>query len=159
MLLWPGSYELAIEAIVDGRSKFMLELNSRVPAPMTQQGIGRSGRVGAGGKSFEVLAVPGVEVVTVGLTGLSADVDIRLFDAEDTEFGSSTNPNDADEEIVVHLWGAGTRWSSTDRDIPTIAWTWEGARRNSVACRSRLTDRSARAKSSPCGSRSTRPRR
>ena len=103
VLLWPGFYELVIEAIDEGQSKFMLELNSRVLAPITQA-IDRSGQVGAGGRSFEVLDVPGLEVVTVGLTELSADVDIRLFDAEDTELGSSTNPNVENEEIVVHLW-------------------------------------------------------
>lgn len=103
VLLWPGEFQLAIEAIDEGSSKFKLELNSQVLAPITQAS-GRSGLVGAGGRSFEVLDVPGVEVVTIGLTGLSADVDIRLFDAEDTEFGSSTNLGEADEEIVVHLW-------------------------------------------------------
>ena len=103
VLLWPGLYELAIEAIDEGRSEFLLKLSSRVLASSTRA-IGRSDRVGAGGRSFEILDVPGVEVVTIGLTGLSENVDIRLFDAEYTEVGSSTNFGDADEEIVVHLW-------------------------------------------------------
>ena len=108
VLLWPGLYELAIEAIADeaidkSSSGFMLELNSQVLASSTQA-ISRSGRVGAGGKSFEVLDVPGLEVVTVGLTELSEDLDIRLFDTEHTEVGSSVNFNNEDEEIVVHLW-------------------------------------------------------
>ncbi len=103
VLLWPGEYELAIEAIDEGSSTFMLRLNSQVLAP-SEPTIGRSGRVVAGGKSFEVLEVPGVEVVTISLTELSADVDIRLFDAEYTEVGSSLKYDDADEEIVVNLW-------------------------------------------------------
>ena len=103
VLLWPGLYKLAIKAIDEDRSKFKLELISRVLEPSTQT-IGRSDRVGAGGRSFEILDVPGVEAVTIDLTGLSEHVDIRLFDAEDTVFGSSTNPDDADEKIVLDLW-------------------------------------------------------
>ena len=108
VLLWPGSYKLAIEAIEDeandkSSSGFMLELNSQVLASSTQA-VGRSGRVGAGGRSFEVLAVTGVEVVTIGLADLSADVDIRLFDAEYTDVGTSMNPDTEDEEFVVDLW-------------------------------------------------------
>ncbi len=104
VLLWPGLYELAIEAIDEGHSEFRLELNSRVPMPITQQVVSKNGQVGAGDKSFEILAVPGVEVVTIGLTGLSEDLDIRLLDAESAEVGSSRNIDDADEEIKVHLW-------------------------------------------------------
>ena len=100
VLLWPGLYKLAIEAIDEGRSEFMLDLNSQVMASSTQA-IDRNGRVGAGGRGYDVLAVPGVDVVTIGLTELSEDVDIRLFDAEYTEVGSSVNPGDEDEEIVV----------------------------------------------------------
>ena len=103
VLLWPGLYVLAIEAIDAGSSGFKLELNSRIPAPRTEA-FNRNGWVAGGRKSFEILIVPDLETVTIGLTELSADVDIRLFSAEGTEVGSSTNLDNADEGIVAGLW-------------------------------------------------------
>ena len=102
VLLWPGLYELAIEAVDQGSSPFRLGIVSEVVAANADTLT--KDVVGEGGNSFEVLTVADVERVTVGLTELSTDVDVRIFDAERNEIGSSLRADVADEEIVALLW-------------------------------------------------------
>ena len=103
-LLWPGLYVLAVEAVGEGSSTFRLVIDSQRVVASDADSFPKDGKVGEGGKSFEVLAATDLENVTIGLTELSQDVDIRVFDVEGEEVGSSFNPGVADEEIVAVLW-------------------------------------------------------